>query len=555
MKRLLQMKLIFALLFLGFNLAFLQSKTYDSQSNLITLNLGSPTNPAQIDLNEKGYWDKTYNTSDDYRWLEFGVFRFSHILNAFGGDDVGGGMSYWDGFTYCTSGDNTDYGESGSSVAWVEEQWGCMPGGGIKTDANGNVIKDESGKVLVEKGNPYLVAYWGYWIELMEGGAPCLQMKFSDGKEYKPVGIYIANHPWPYYGNIHGDGFARAFDQEGDFFKLIIHGMNDAGEATGAQVEHKLAEFKNGVLIQSPDWNYVDLSSLGTVSGLYFTMETSDADPIYGPNTAVYFCLDKLQVTSAEETTAPSRPTGLQGTPTETTIDFSWTASSSSVGVQGYNLYLNETFVAFEETTNYLFTGLQPYTQYQIQVEAIANDNTLSEKAGISVQTTDVTAPTSPANLTGTSTQYSLSLSWEASTDNVAVTEYHIYLNGERQKRVYTTNYTLTGLDADTEYFVEVEARDAAGNRSEKTSIYLRTMSLSTDLPGASLRPVIKVYSKTIEIENAPANILQIFNLNGQIQSSYTIPQEGNSLIDISELPRGMFLLKMGSYTQKIIKQ
>lgn len=555
MKVFLQKKLILTVLFAGFNLVFLQSKTYESQSGFITLNLGSPTNPSRIVLNEKGYWNQTYNTSGDYRWLEFGVFKFSHILNAFGGNDVGGGMSYWDGFTYSTSGDNTNYGESGSSSAWVEEQWGCMPGGGIKTDGNGNVIKDESGKVLVEKGNPYLVAYWGYWIELMEGGAPCLQMKFADGKEYKPVGVYIANHPWPYCGNIHGDGFARAFDQEGDIFKLLIHGMNDAGEPTGTQVEHILAEFKNGVLIQSPDWNYVDLSSLGTVSGLYFTMETSDADPVYGPNTAVYFCLDKLQVMSPEATTAPSRPTGLRGIPTENTIDFSWTVSDSSAGVRGYNLYLNETFVAFEETTNYVFTGLQPYTQYQIQVEAIANDYTPSEKAGMSVQTTDVTPPSMPANLNGTTTQYTMTLSWDASTDNVAVTEYHIYLNDERQKRIYTTNYMLTGLDAGTEYLVEVEARDAAGNRSVKASVYLRTMGLPTDLPEASRRLAIKVYGKFIEIENAQDRILQIFNLKGQIQLSYLLPPEGKSVIDISGLPQGVYLLKTGSDTYKIIKQ
>ena len=555
MKKRIQFKGIILLCLLVTNVYLFAGQNTQSQSDTITLNLGTPTNLAQINLNEKGYWTETYNTSEQYRWLEFGQFKFSHVLNAFGGSDVGGGMSYWDGFTYCTSGDSTDYGEAGSSDAWVAQQWGCMPGGGIKTDADGNVMTDESGKVLVQKGNPYLVAYWGYWIELMEGGAPCLQMKFTDGKQYKPVGIYIANHPWPYYGNIHGDGFAQPFTQEGDYFKLIIHGLNAAGEDTGSKVEYMLAEFKNGQLVQSPDWNWVDLSRLGTVSGIYFSMETTDADPIYGPNTAVYFCLDKLQVRSVTETTAPSRPTGLNATPTETTIDFSWTASTGSAGVKGYNLYLDGVFNTFVKTTQFKFTNLQAYTQYKLEVEAVATNNTLSEKSSILVSTTDETAPTEPTNLSGTSTQYTITLAWDASTDNVAVTEYHIYLNGERQKRVYTTNYTLTGLDAGTEYLVEVEARDAAGNKSSKASIQLVTKSISSTVQGTTINPLIRLSGSFIEIENSNANIFRIFNLNGQIQSSYTIPEREKYRINISELPKGLYLLKAGSFTQKFIKQ
>lgn len=539
----------------GTNIFLFAGKKVQNQSDVITLDLMSPTNPAQINLNEKGYWTETYNTAEIYRWFEFGRFKFSHMLSAFGGDDVGGGMSYWDGFTYCTSGDITDYGELGSSDGWVAQQWGCMPGGGIKADANGDVMTDASGKVLVQNGNPYLVAYWGYWMELMEGGAPCLQVRFTDDQLYQPVGVYVANHPWPYYGNIHGDGFARPFTEEGDYFKLIVHGLNQAGEDVGSTVEHVLAEFKDGQLYQSPDWEWMDLSELGTVSGIYFTMETSDADPIYGPNTAVYFCLDKLQVRSAEASTAPSRPTGLTTIPTETTVDFSWTASTGSVGVKGYNLYLNGIFESFVETTQFTFTALQPYTQYQIEIEAVATDDTASEKASVAVRTTDETAPTAPLNLTGTTTPYTMTLSWNAATDNVAVTEYHIYLNGERQKRVYTTGYTLTGLDADTEYLVEVEARDAAGNRSTKAGITLRTQDLSTNLSGAEENTLISFSDGIISVENPGEDVLEIYSISGQHLTSFSIPSVGKYCIDITHFSRGMYLLKNGSVTKKIIKQ
>ena len=509
---------------------FLNINTLFGQ-NIITLDLSNPTNPAEFTLDaEKGYWTETYNTAEEYRHIDFGLFSFTHILNGFGGTDVGGGMSYWDGFTYCTSGDTNDYGEAGSSDGWVANQWGCMAGGGIKTDGNGSVMTDNNGKVLVEKGIPYLVAYWGYWLETINGGAPCLQINFTDNKQYQPVGIYICNHPWSYYGNIHGDGFASPFD-EGDYFKLYIHGMNEAGEDIGVSVEYTLAEFKNGTLYQSPDWEWIDLSALGTVSGIYFTMETSDADRIFGPNTAVYFCLDKLQVRSMPEIVPPTRPTGLQGTAHETNIEFSWNASSGTADIKGYNLYLNNVFTAFVSATQYNFTGLQPYTQYQLSVEAVANDDTTSEKASLTVQTTDETAPAMPANLQGATTQYTMTLSWEASTDNVAVTEYNIYLDGERQKRVYTPECTLTGLDPATIYLVEVEARDAAGNRSEKASIQLTT-SMLTSIESVS------------NDSNNPETLIRIYDLHGR-----TVAKQ-----NISELSPGIYILQYKNKTVKISK-
>ena len=497
-------------------------------NNIITLDLSTPTNPTEFTIDaEKGFWTETYNTAEEYRHIEFGLFSLTHILNGFGGTDVGGGMSYWDGFTYCTSGNTNDYGEAGSSDGWVAQQWGCMAGGGIRSDENGAVITGENGKPLVEKGIPYLVAYWGYWIETIDAGAPCLQINFTDGNQYQPLGIYINNHPWAYYGNIHGDGFARPFE-DGDYFKLFVHGVNEVGEDIGVAVEHTLAEFKNGTLNQSPDWEWVDLSALGTVSGIYFTMYSTDSLTGYGPNTAVYFCLDKLQVRSPQETSAPARPTGLQSKAHETTIEFSWNAAlPSEEGKVGYNLYLNNVFAGFTADTQYEFTGLQPYTQYRLTVEATLTfplgEALLSEKASLTVQTTDETPPTMPANLQGTTTQYTMTLWWEASTDNVAVTEYHIYLNGERQKRVMgAQTHTLTGLDPDTPYLVEVEARDAAGNRSERASIELATT-------GTTAVTNVRADSETL---------VGIYNVQGkEVQK------------DISKLPAGIYILRYKSKT------
>ena len=54
-------------------------------------------------------------------------------------------------------------------------------------------------------------------------------------------------------------------------------------------------------------WEWVDLSELGQIASIYFTMESSDTGD-YGINTPTYFCLDKLTVStepsSVEESVA-----------------------------------------------------------------------------------------------------------------------------------------------------------------------------------------------------------------------------------------------------------
>ncbi len=528
-------------------------------NDIITLDLNNPTNPPVLEPDEeKGHWVETYNNAEEFRWMDFGLFSFTHILNGFGGTNVGDGMSYWDGFTYCTSGDTTDYGVYGDSDGWLSEQWGCMAGGGIKTDEAGNIITDAEGKVSVEKGIPYLVVYWGYWVEMNQGGGPCLQVKFIDEEPYEAVGVYICNHPWPYYGNIHGDGFAEPFTEEGQYFKLRVHGMNQDGEDIGIVVDHMLAEFKDGELYQSPDWQWVDLSSLGTVYGLYFTMESTDIHNIIelGPNTAVYFCMDKLQVRPAQLSNAPSRPSGLNATVTETTIDLSWTASTGRVEVKGYNLYLDGEFKAFTQEMRYIFTGLSAYTEYQPGVEAVAVDESLSERGYINVRTTDETPPTTPANLTGTTEEYTMILSWDASTDNVGVTEYHIYLDGQREQRVYATNTKLIGLDAGTTYFVEVEARDASGNRSERAGIWLTTKEIGSGTTYVE-ETGITVYPNPIVdkfyIETPTYGTADIYNLQG-IKFISTQVSAGLNYIDISYLPAGIYLVRCNQITKTIIK-
>ena len=88
----------------------------------------------------------------------------------------------------------------------------------------------------------------------------------------------------------------------------------------------------------------------------------------------------------------------------------------------------------------------------------------------------DTDPPSTPASLASSGvTSNSFNVSWAASTDNVGVTGYNVYLNGSLDGSTTATSYSFSGLSAATSYTVAVEATDAAGNTSGQASINVTT--------------------------------------------------------------------------------
>ena len=105
---------------------------------------------------------------------------------------------------------------------------------------------------------------------------------------------------------------------------------------------------------------------------------------------------------------------------------------------------------------------------------------------GGTAPTLDTTAPSTPLNLLASnSTTSSLQLNWSASTDNIGVIGYDVYMNGNLKSTVTSTSTTITGLSSGTTYSFYVKAKDAAGNYSSNSSMINATTtatSLVTDL-------------------------------------------------------------------------
>ena len=268
-------------------------------SELITLDLSKPSNPTSFTFNpEKGYWTETFNDVD-YSYFSVQSFEFSHLLT---GNSYGGMM--WDGFTVVASGDSTNH-NNDEMADWISNQWGCIAGGGIQTGPDGSIVKDKAGRIVANADVPYVLGYYSFYTHYVLKQSPT-QILFSTETGYVPQGFYLANSTYAYYGSLEGVAPARPLNQEGDALTLIVRGLNASyEEMEDNQLEITLAEFKDGVFNMSREWNYVDLQSLGLVYGLTFSMESTDVDPAFGPNTPTYFCMDKLQVKSV----ATSLPT------------------------------------------------------------------------------------------------------------------------------------------------------------------------------------------------------------------------------------------------------
>lgn len=93
---------------------------------------------------------------------------------------------------------------------------------------------------------------------------------------------------------------------------------------------------------------------------------------------------------------------------------------------------------------------------------------------------TDFTPPTVPQNVHSTgSTSSSITLAWDASTDNYAVVGYRVYRNGVQIGAPFNTTYTDMGLNYSTSYTYQVDAYDVVPNYSAKST----PVVLSTPAP------------------------------------------------------------------------
>ena len=212
---------------------------------------GEIANFDELILSAESYW----NGSDGSGGFASGSAYFNNNYDSTYGS--------WDGFSYSNITDST-------SSGWTA-QYNAITGKGQNGSAN------------------YGIGYVG-WAE-----PPTVVLDTAG----IVGGLYVTNNNYAYYSMLDGDAFAKKFgggsgDDE-DWFLLTIMGKDVGGAATGT-VDFYLADYRfsdnSGDYIVKT-WEYVDLSSLGEVKSLEFSLSSSDVGD-WGMNTPAYFALDTI---------------------------------------------------------------------------------------------------------------------------------------------------------------------------------------------------------------------------------------------------------------------
>lgn len=186
-----------------------------------------------------------------------------------------------------------------------------------------------------------------------------------------------------------------------------------------------------------------------------------------------------------------------------------WVPLGTNAGAPSWGSWKLLTFAATGTLANYVSSS----GALRVQLKANnANDAADIDYLPVIVTsgttTADTVSPTMPGTPTVASkTSTSVSLTWGASTDNVGVTGYKVFVNGASAPAATAsgTSATVSALSASTAYSFTVRARDAAGNRSAVSGAVTATTSAGTGTGTVTLPPFNQPFSYEISSPYGPS--------------------------------------------------
>ncbi len=242
------------------------------------------------------------------------------------------------------------------------------------------------------------------------------------------------------------------------------------------------------------------------------------------------------------DTQAPSVP----GTITATRIGaaqvvLSWIPSADNIGVAGYKVFRATTQIGIIDQPFYVdMTAPATLACYTISAyDAAANVSAANTQvcAPDVVVAADVTPPTAPT-LTATASTANptsqVSLSWTASTDNVAVAGYRVMAGGATIATLpaSATTYTHAGLKTGIAYSYTVVASDTSGNATP-SNVATATLSAvaAPSIVGSWSNMKVNGVSPTNGIGGS--NIVLTFFANGDYMMAQSVAPDPNTQVGI----------------------
>lgn len=238
--------------------------------------------------------------------------------------------------------------------------------------------------------------------------------------------------------------------------------------------------YRNNIAYEVRASNQLSFNDTAVVADTTYTYEVVANDIVGATSPRSNAITITIPGTSSVPNTPPTVPTNLRSTSaTASTIGLAWSASTDDKGVRDYYIYRNGILVAIMPSqfgtaaTDY---NLSPSTTYVYAVSAVDYDGAESARSGQINATTlpspDTTPPSAPSNFTATAASSTkVSLSWTASTDNVAVVKYYVSRAIGTGTATVISEQTGTAYNditaiANTTYTYSVVAVDGANNVS-----------------------------------------------------------------------------------------
>ena len=242
------------------------------------------------------------------------------------------------------------------------------------------------------------------------------------------------------------------------------------------------------------------------------------------------------------DTESPSRPSGLTATIHEGRVMLAWNPSSDNVGVSGYALYRNGSFMVTVASASFTDTGVHAGNSYEYAVLAGDLSGNKSDKSSsVSVTlpsssgatTTPMTSLSTTTTPTTTSPTFSEShsilsrpgnlsvkildnrtvrIAWSAPSGATGIVGYRLFKNGTFFALVTGTTYTDVSVYGGQEYRYSVAAADSAGNvsqRSEEQKIMMPLLTLQTGSTTTSATWTAENNGDTFVVRNADGKVIQ----------------------------------------------
>jgi hypothetical protein len=409
--------------------------------------------------------------------------------------------------------------------------------------------------------------------------------------------VKITNSTYAHNSMRDGDAYAKQFGGETgddeDWFLLTIYGFNGDTESI-SQVEFYLADFRfadNSEDYIVDTWQTVDLSTLGEVDSLVFSLTSTDNGD-WGMNTPSYFCLDDFETATetvdfeafdfdywnGSDLTGGFELNGGMGS--DAYFHNNFTASAyggywngfaysikNDITTEGYmNQYAANTGTDFSGNGIYAVGNGTPGIKFAEPTVALNMKVTNSTYATLSMQNGDAFAKQFGGDSGDEEDWFLLTIEGFNNEVSMGVTEFYLadyrFADNAQDYIVNTwetIDFDFTGLVDSLSFSLSSSDN---GDWGMNTPAYFCMDELELSHVGVNDLASVAAFNVypnpaqdfvIVTIDNATSEFVELIDINGKILKQEA--SRNRTRIDISDLNKGVYFIRAEGSVQKLIKE